>query len=69
MENFISDLGNLLFSSRKEINSQKYKEMYELINKIKIYHEAHLVLQKKKDDMLNHFGINCYDLEGFFSCN
>ena len=66
METLISDLGNTLFSCRKEISSQKYKEMYDTISKIKIYHEAHLALTKKKDDIFNHMLVhifNCYKLE------
>ena len=36
MDRLITQLSNILFIVRKDIPSQKYKDMYDIIHKIKI---------------------------------
>ena len=66
MDNLITQLSNILFLVRKDLPSQKYKDMYDIIHKIKIIHESHMLLAKRKEDMLNHMLVhilNSYKLE------
>ena len=43
MDNLITQLSNILFLVRKDLPSQKYKDMYDIIHKIKIIHDIILL--------------------------